>query len=195
MTYLPVISVLKKAAPVVLALCAGACSTLPTSFDQISAPKFDKLFVPNPTEFAPKQPALTAVGPNDLVDGSGYCAGGAPPPAPAAEGTPSEGASDPAAAAAAAATGTGRPVALQMTECEVVNALGRPAEVQIAANDRGERAVTMTYMTPERPIYRFTAGRLSTIERGAEPPPPEPVRKKKPAKKPAKPYKPPQTQS
>jgi hypothetical protein len=187
--------VLKKAAPVVLALCAGACSSMPTSFDQISAPKFDKLFVPNPTEFAPKQPALTAVAPTDLVDGSGYCAGGAPPPAPAA--ASSEHASAPAAATAAAAVGTGRNVALQMTECEVVNALGHPAEVQIAANERGERAVTMTYMTPERPIYRFTAGRLSTIERGAEPPPPEPVTKRPPAKKKpaAKPYTPPRTQS
>jgi hypothetical protein len=41
----------------------------------------------------------------------------------------------------------------------------------------------MTYMTPERPIYRFVSGRLATIERGAEPPPPEPVKKKKPAPK------------
>lgn len=183
MRNLPVISLLKKAVPVVLALCTGACgANLPTSFDQVSAPKFDRLFVPNPTEFAPKQPALTTVTPADLVDGSGYCAGGAPPPAPAAEGTSN--ASDPAAVAAP--TGNGRNVALQMTECEVVTSLGRPGEVQIAANERGERAVTMIYMTPERPIYRFTGGRLATIERSAEPPPPEPAKKKKPAKKPAK---------
>ncbi len=75
---------------------------------------------------------------------------------------------------------TGRNVALQMSECEVVRAMGRPGDVQIAANERGDRMVTMTYMTPERPIYRFVAGRLASIERGAEPPPPEPVKKNRP---------------
>ena len=70
-----------------------------------------------------------------------------------------------------------------MTECEVIGAMGRPGDIQSSANERGERMVTMTYMMPERPIYRFVGGRLATIERGAEPPPPEPVKKKKPAPK------------
>jgi hypothetical protein len=194
---LRVISTIAKAvAPVALALGVGACANnvLPTNFDYVRAPSFDKVFIPNPTEFAPKQPALTAVGPGDLVDANGYCAGGSPPPAPAPQTASAENASDPAAAAVAPVAPTGQGVALQMTECQVVAAAGQPASVQISSNERGNRIVTMTYTTPERPIYRFEAGRLDSIERGAEPPP-EP--KKKPVKKPVakKKYVPPKTQS
>jgi hypothetical protein len=164
----------------VLPLWLGACSSI--DFSQINAPKLDTstLFVPNPTQFAPKQESSKPVTPADLVDGNGYCAGMTAPPTPTQT---SESGADPAASTIPAAPLSGRNVALQMTECEVIQAQGRPAEIQSAANERGERMVTMTYMTPERPIYRFVAGRLATIERGAEPPPPEPVKKKKPASK------------
>jgi len=188
---LPVVSkIARVAAPAALALCVSACANnvLPTSFDYVQAPSLEKVFVPNPTEFAPKQPSLTPVGPADLVDANGYCAGGAPP-APAT--ASADNASQPAAAGATGALPSGRGVALQMTECEVVAAAGHPASVQISSNERGDRIVTMTYDTYERPIYRFQAGRLDSIERGAEP---EPV--KKPARKPVakKKYVPPKVQ-
>jgi len=76
-----------------------------------------------------------------------------------------------------------KPVALEMTECEVVRAAGRPADVQISADQHGDRLVVMTYARPDKPIYRFVAGRLKVVERGAEPPP---EATKKPAKKPAR---------
>ena len=164
----------------ILSLALGACaSSALTDFSQIRPLKLDTstIFVPNPSQFAPKQESATPITPGQLVDGSGYCADMGASPVPSAEN-----AGDPAAAAPAVAP-TGRNVALQMSECEVVRSMGRPGDIQIAANERGDRMVTMTYMTPERPIYRFIAGRLASIERGAEPPPPEPV-KKKPAKKP-----------
>jgi hypothetical protein len=73
-----------------------------------------------------------------------------------------------------------------MTECEVVGRAGTPQNVELGTNERGERAVTLTYANGSRPgIYRFTGGRLTAIERGQEPPPPEPPKAKKPpAKKP-----------
>lgn len=176
----------KVAAPALLSLSLwlGACSGIGgmADFNQIRAPKLDTstIFVPNPTQFAPKQESATPVAPADFVDGNGYCADmgapSAPPPA-------AENAAAPATAAEPlpAVMPSGRGVALQMSECEVVRAAGHPASAQISANERGDRLVTMIYNTPERPIYRFTSGRLTLIERGAEPPPE--AAKKKPVKK------------
>ena len=57
-------------------------------------------------------------------------------------------------------------IALQMTECDVVRRAGAPEQVEIGANERGERAVVLTYMRGPRPgIYRFAGGRLVSIER------------------------------
>jgi hypothetical protein len=75
-------------------------------------------------------------------------------------------------------------IALEMTECEVVGRAGQPDNVQLGTTERGERSVTLTYAGGPRPgIYRFAGGRLYAIERGEEPPPPEPVKPKKPAPK------------
>jgi hypothetical protein len=64
-----------------------------------------------------------------------------------------------------------RGIALAMTECQVVSVAGYTDRVEIGANERGERTVTLTYLTGERPgIYRFRAGRLVSMERVAEPP-------------------------
>jgi hypothetical protein len=73
-----------------------------------------------------------------------------------------------------------------MTECEVVNRAGAPQNVELGTTEQGERSVTLTYTSGPRPgIYRFAGGRLYAIERGQEPPPPEPSKgKKPPAKKP-----------
>jgi hypothetical protein len=68
-------------------------------------------------------------------------------------------------------------IALQMTECQVMAVAGYTDRVEIGS-DRGQRVVTLTYLTGERPgIYRFVNGRLNSMERVAEPPQP-----KKPAK-------------
>ena len=64
-----------------------------------------------------------------------------------------------------------------------VGRAGAPENVQLGTTDRGERSLTLTYMSGPRPgIYRFAAGRLYAIERGEEPPP-EPAKPKKPAPK------------
>jgi hypothetical protein len=75
-------------------------------------------------------------------------------------------------------------IALQMTECQVVAVAGYTDRVEISADPRGQRLVTLTYMTGERPgIYRFVGGRLNAMERVAEPPQPKkPQRPTKTAK-------------
>jgi len=110
---------------------------------------------------------VTPVGPADLVDGQGLCAGAAP----AVSGT---------------ASASPRGVSLDMTECEVVRALGQPQAVDLTPQPGGQRRVVMTYKTGERAgIYEFVGGRLSGIERSDEPLPA--VAKKPPAKKPRPP--------
>ena len=58
-----------------------------------------------------------------------------------------------------------------MTECDVVRRAGATDKVDIAANERGERAVTLTFSRGPWPgVYRFTGGRLISIERLSGPP-------------------------
>jgi len=72
-------------------------------------------------------------------------------------------------------------IALQMTECQVVQVAGYTDRVEIGSNERGQRAVTLTYLSGDRPgIYRFIGGRLASMERVAKP---------MQAKKPQKPTK------
>jgi len=115
---------------------------------------------------APLSPTTT-VGPGDLVDGQGRCAGAAPVAADAAPASP-------------------RGVSLDMSECEVVRALGQPQAVDFTSQSGDQRRVVMTYKTGERAgSYEFVGGRLAAIERGDEPQPA--VAKKPPAKKPKPP--------
>jgi hypothetical protein len=110
-----------------------------------------------PAELAP----VTAA---DLIDQQGQCT--------AAQG------SDPAVRGA---------IALQMTECEVVRRAGPPDQIEFGTPDQGDRALTLTYDGGPRPgIYRFTGGRVTSIERLPQPAaPPAAAKPKKPAKKPA----------
>lgn len=63
-----------------------------------------------------------------------------------------------------------RGISLAMTECQVMSIAGYTDRVEIGANARGERTVTMTYLTGDRPgIYHFRGGRLMSMERVAEP--------------------------
>jgi hypothetical protein len=112
----------------------------------------------------------------DLVSGEGFCPGMAPP---GGSNALAEGA---AAAPAPSTTGT---VALGHTECDVVRGIGAPESVNLSNNPRGDRVAVVTWSQGQRAgIYTFTAGRLSSIERGAEPAA-QPKAKTKPRKKPA----------
>jgi len=109
----------------------------------------------------------TPVGPADLVDAQGLCAGAAPAPSDAA-------------------SGSARGVSLNMTECEVVRALGQPQGVDVTPQSGGQRRVVMTYKAGERAgIYEFVDGRLTGIDHGNETP--AAVAKKPPNKKPRPP--------
>jgi hypothetical protein len=78
-------------------------------------------------------------------------------------------------------TGT---VALGHTECDVVRGIGAPDNVNFSSNARGDRVAVINYSRGQRAgIYTFTAGRLTSIERGAEPV--AQPRGAKPKKKPA----------
>jgi hypothetical protein len=76
-------------------------------------------------------------------------------------------------------------IALEMSECEVVHRTGPVEKMELGTTGRGERSLVLTYLKGPWPgVYRFTAGRLLSIER--VPAAPEPsaeaaTRTKKPA--------------
>ncbi len=77
-------------------------------------------------------------------------------------------------------------MALGHTECDVVRGMGAPSNVSLSNNGRGDRVAVITWQSgPRAGIYTFTAGRLSSIERGPEPARLPKVAKPKPKKKPA----------
>lgn len=107
-------------------------------------------------ETPPLSPTASVV-PADLISADGACVGMAPSDANAlAEGQPAPSGS----------------VALGHTECDVARAAGTPDNVNISANERGERVAVLTYTRGPRPgIYRFTSGRLSDVQGVATPEP------------------------
>lgn len=140
------------------------------------------------------QNATTYVSASDLVGPDGRCAYGPAPayargaPEPAAEAPinprsnqalyftagPETGRTGASQAAVPPEVRSGpRGIAVGMTECQVVQAAGNTDRVEIGSNERGQRSVTLAYMTGDRPgIYRFLSGRLVSMERVAEPPQP-----------------------
>jgi hypothetical protein len=158
----------------------AACSASMPDFTQVKVPTMRTLMPQNvDTYVAPVSTrALRPVGPADLVDAQGMCAAAAPPAA-AAQG--SESGAGPVAPAVGGPAAPG-PVGLEMTECEIVAAVGPPQSVNITSDERGARKVTMIFMGNERAgTYEFVGGRLKSLERGPEPPAPPPQQKKKPA--------------
>jgi hypothetical protein len=159
-------------------LAFAGCSAQLPDVSQIKLPQPRNFLPSNSGTYAPpvSAKAFRPVGPADLVDGQGMCAEMAPAAAPA-QGSD---ANAPAAVPQPAPAVTG-PVGLDMTECEVVRAIGPPQSVNMGSNERGERKVVMVYTGHERAgTYEFVAGRLTSLERGPEPPPPKP---EKPARK------------
>ena len=77
-------------------------------------------------------------------------------------------------------------MALGHTECDVVRGIGAPDSVNLSNNERGDRVAVINYSQGQRAgIYTFTSGRLTSIERGAEPAAEPKTAKPKPKKKPA----------
>lgn len=154
----------RAAAVAALACSVGACASLASM-----VPDWSSFRLPDRSTFLPTRPSFnykmaptTPVGPADLVNGQGQCA--AAPPAQAAAEASSHG------------------VSLDMTECEVIRALGQPQSIDASRAGASPRRIVMTYRAGERPgIYEFSAGRLKDIESVDEPPPA--VRKKRAAKK------------
>lgn len=187
-----------------LALAAAACSATPTEPKAEAAPKKSTGFFETPDwaqNFAAKKEVSKAVTPADLIDASGFCAATqtaaaeAPPqPLPETSGTNVVAANavsplDPVAPAAPGGlmgpTVTGG-IALRMTECEVAARAGQPNSVQIGAETDGERTAVLTYLQGPWPgLYRFRAGRLTSIERVNVPEPPKSKKPPRSQRKPA----------
>ena len=151
----------RAAAVAALACNVGACGSVTNMM-----PDPGNFRLPDRSTFAPTRASINysisptkPVGPADLVNGEGQCS-----------------------AAPEGANASPRGVRLDMTECEVVRALGQPQSVDFTSQGGGDqRRIVMTYKAGERPgIYEFNGGRLTGIERGEEPPPAE---AKKPPKK------------
>lgn len=160
-----------------LAAVAGSCA--PSSMGEIGSvnllPKVGNLARPDWLTYSGSKDAFTLrpVSAADLVSAEGQCAmatAGAADPSP-----------DGAAAEPAMVSGG---IALQMTECDVVRRAGAPEQLQIGAEASGERSVVITYARGPRPgIYRFTAGRLTSVDRVPEAPGAKAAPKAKPSKK------------
>ena len=157
---------LRVATVIVAPIAASACASIqnvmpdPTSF---RLPDRSTFIQTSTVAYAQPVTKSEPVGPSELVDGQGRCA----------------------AAASGSPDGPARGVSLQMTECEVVRALGQPQSVELPPQPGGQRRIVLTYRGGERAgIYQFVGGRLSAIERGDEPPPPvaktPPVKKQRP---------------
>jgi hypothetical protein len=167
------------AATLAVAGALAACTSSVPDFSQFKLPSARTVMPQNVDTYVPpvSTRALKPVGPGDLVDAQGACAGTAPAPTATAE-QGSETGAGPAGPPMAGPAVPG-PVGLEMTECEVVAAIGPPRSVNIASDERGARKVTIIFMGNERAgTYEFVGGRLKALERGPEPPAPPPQPKK-----------------
>jgi hypothetical protein len=118
---------------------------------------------------------------NDLVDPNGGC----PRPVAAAAAPAGRTADD-------SASLLGGGVAIGMSECDVVQRLGQPSNVNLGQNPNGLRSAILTYSSGPRPgVYRFAAGKLTEMDRVEQPPmqaeQKAPAKKKIAKKKPAAP--------
>ena len=163
-----------------MAGCSGTSDLLQSDLLSKDAQWFSRsgrLFVRSVSiEAAPLSPDKP-VAAEDLVSADGACPGMAPAAGDA---------NALANGAAGAPPSTSGTVALGHTECDVVRGIGAPDNVSLSNNPRGDRVAVVSFSRGGRAgIYTFTAGRLSSIERGpepvAEPKTAKPKVKKKPA--------------
>jgi hypothetical protein len=161
-------------APLISGCGGGASDIFSKDADWFS--RSGRVFIRNISIETPPLTPNKPVTAEDLVSADGGCPG-MPPPAGSAD------ANALADGAAGAPQGAGS-VALGHTECDVVRGIGAPDSVNLSNNPRGDRVALVTWSRgPRAGIYTFTAGRLSSIERGAEPAPQPKAAKPKPKKK------------
>jgi hypothetical protein len=155
--YRPVLAAL----PLVATVLLGSCSV--PDLSQVSLPKVDgSAFVtPNFNEFQKREQAQGPIGPHDLVDASGRC-----PAAASAPGTDVAGGGQAGTGPTPAVQLSGHPIVLKMTECDLVGAAGSPQDIQIGANERGDRTVSLEYKAGVHAgIYRFVPAGLRRARR------------------------------
>jgi hypothetical protein len=176
-----------KSAAAALALALAACSSDSGLLSKTDS-KLDPVFANQTAKGDGKQRVVRA---DDLIDANGGCAGQAVPAAPQAlnfTAGPQAGPATPSAPPPGTANGGAAPVgtgvSLGMTECQVVRTLGHTDRIEISTNESGQRSVTLTYLSGERPgVYRFVAGQLVSLERAGEAPATPKPAKPKAAKK------------
>ena len=162
-----------------IAGCSGTSDLVSKDAEWFSRP--GRLFIRNVSIDAPPLTPDKPVTAEDLVSANGACAGMAAPGAPADANALTGG---PAGSPPPTSLGS---VALGHTECDVVRGIGAPDSVNLSNNPRGERVAVVTWKHGARAgIYTFSAGRLSSVEKGAdEEPMPSVAKKGKAKKKPA----------
>ncbi len=175
----------------------GACSSV--SLDSNPFAQASSIFKPDTVTNSGKARYSSVVTQDELIGADGRCAGGPVTPSAIPEAPPPDAGEPAGTVGQGLGSSTALPandplvpttmgVALGMSECEVARRAGAPERVEVGTDDRGERAVTLSYLRGERAgIYRFREGRLFTIERVivAEPEKPKKPVKSKAASKPA----------
>ena len=167
----------------VMAGCSGTAAMLQSDLLSRDADWFSRTGRVFTRNISIETPPLTPDRPvtaEDLVSADGACPGMTPPPGAGEANALADG------AAGSPPPAKGGTVALGHTECDVIRGIGAPDNVNLSNNGRGNRVVVVTFSRgPRAGIYTFTAGRLSSIERGPEPVAEPKVAKPKPKKKPA----------
>jgi hypothetical protein len=159
--------------------CTGAFNTDFLSKDAEWFSRPGRLFIRSVSIETPPLTPDKPVTAEDLVSADGGCPGMAPPGGPADANALTDG-------AAGAPPAQGGTVALGHTECDVVRGIGAPDNVNISNTARGDRVAVINWSRgPRAGIYTFTAGRLTSVERGAEPVAQPKVAKPKAKRKPA----------
>lgn len=158
--FVPALRVLATLALVATVSACGSMGDISSVGSVSLVPKMGNLARPDWLTYSGSKDEFTLrqVTAADLVSAEGAC-----PMAEAAADPSPDGATQPTLVAGG--------IALQMTECDVVRRAGAPEQVQVGADERGERAVVITYIRGARPgVYRFSAGRLTSIERAPDAP-------------------------
>jgi len=152
--------------------CSGASDFLSRDAEWFNRPS--RIFNNNAQLETPPLTEQRPIAPDDLISAEGYCSGMTPP-------SDANAMTEGGAARAAAAPAAPGSIALGRSECEVARYAGRPDNVELGNDPRGDRTTVLTYLKGPRPgIYRFVAGRLSSVERAPIPEAPaKPARAKK----------------
>jgi hypothetical protein len=160
-----------------IAGCSGASDLMSRDTEWFARP--GRVFIRNISIESPPLTPTKPVTPDELVSADGGCPGMAPPPGAADANALADTANAPPPQ-------TGGSVALGHTECDVVRGIGAPDRVELSTGPSGQRMAVVTYARgPRAGIYTFSAGRLSSVERGADPVPEPKAAKPKAKKKPA----------